>query len=294
MKFKDLLKEFNIPSKNVGEHHHTTEGFIQIDCPFCSGKGSHKWHLGYSIEGRYFNCWRCGFHSPTKVIMELTGLSLSKSKKLLHKLEISEEETIVKPSGKLLLPKGIGQLLNMHKSYLRNRKLNWKEIQHLWKIQAIGIASRLQWRIFIPIHYKGEMVSWTTRSISDKLPAKYVTASPKEETIHHKSILYGQDYARHSIIVCEGPLDVWKIGFGAVATFGTNFTQAQVNQIAKYPLRAICFDTERTAQGMAKKLCDLLSPLPGETYNITLKSKDPAAANDKEVSKLRRKFLNNV
>ena len=37
------------------------------------------------------------------------------------------------------------------------------------KIFGIGIAPRLQWRIWIPIHYHGEIVSWTTRSLSDNI-----------------------------------------------------------------------------------------------------------------------------
>jgi len=289
VKFIEILQQLNIPYKTEG-HHHCRPGWIQIDCPFC-GKDSHKWHLGYPLEGYTLNCWRCGPHSLIETLVEITGYSFSKCRKLLRDIEPTKVKK-PKSKGKLIIPKGVGPLLTAHKQYIGSRGFFWKEIRKLWGIRGIGIANKLSWRIFIPIFYHGKMVSWTTRAItdSDKV-TRYMSAGLKEESIPHKSLLYGEDYARQSIIITEGPFDVWRIGPGSVATLGTGYSNEQISRMVKYPKRVICFDNSIPAQKRAKKLCDDLSVFPGETYNIQLDSKDPGEASIKEIKKLKAIFL---
>jgi len=289
MKFKDILQEYNIPIAPAG-HHHAREGWIQIDCPYC-GRDSQGWHMGYSIEGNFVNCWRCGSHRLINTVVEITGLSYREVKKLLDDLETEHFER-EKPLGKLVLPTGIKDLHSAHKKYLYNRGFKWRKLVHVWKIFGIGIAPRLSWRIFIPIHYHGEVVSWTTRSISNNLKiVRYISAGENEEAMPHKELLYGEDFARHAVIVVEGIFDVWRIGPGAVATFGSGYSQEQLERIAKYPTRAICFDSEPEAQKRARKLVNDLSVFPGETYNVILDMKDAAEESKENIKRLRKEIL---
>jgi len=293
MIFTELLNQLNIPYKTEG-HHHCRPGWVQIDCPFC-GKDSRKWHMGYSIQNHFFNCWRCGSHSAIDTLMELTSLSYRECNKLLSQIDNSYliKEKIFKPKGKVIIPKGVRDLLPAHKKYLRQRGFNPDLIAELWGIKGIGISSKLNWRIFIPIFYQNKIVSWTTRSISNhRNVTRYINASKKEESIPHKSLLYGEQYAQHSIVITEGPFDVWRIGPGAVATLGLNYSQAQLSKIIQYPIRAICFDNQPVAQKKAKELLDNLSVFPGESYNIVLDSKDAAEASKREIERIRYKFLN--
>lgn len=281
MKIEDVLKKYNVEYHTEGKH--TRQGWIQLNCPFCEG----PLYLGYNLANKYFNCWRCG---PLKRIGTLAAIiqqPWNVSKKLFNDL-IPEHDRPTKQAGKLVLPAELGPLLKCHKDYLRERGYKIKELERLWKIQGIGRALHLKWRIFIPIYHGGRVVSWTTRSISDKVEARYISASPDQEAVRHKTILYGEDYVRHSIIVHEGPLDVWRTGPGAVATLGTGFVRSQVAAIAKYHRRIICFDNEPKAMRRAEELADLLEGYPGETYVVQLDSKDPGTASDREVQKLRR------
>ena len=106
--------------------------------------------------------------------------------------------------------------------------------------------------------------------------------------MNHKELLYGEDYCRGSVIIHEGPTDVWRTGPGAVALLGTGFTDAQVLRLSHYGLRIVCFDSEPAAQRRANKLCSLLDGFPGETINVVLDSKDPGSATPKEIAKLRK------
>jgi hypothetical protein len=201
---------------------------------------------------------------------------------------------IDKPSGKLELPIGIEDLRKAHREYLRSRNFDPKVIEKHWKIQGIGpAAGMLAWRIFIPIHYRGKIVSWTSRSISDKNKAnRYFSANLNQEVYNHKTLLYGEDHCHSgsSIIVNEGPTDPWNVGPGAVCTFGTGFKTAQVLKIARYRKRIICYDSGPEGQKMAKELCELLMPFDGETINVVLDAEDPGSASKKEI-KLLRKLL---
>ncbi len=289
MKFKDILSEYNIPIGNSG-HYHVRSGWIQFDCPFCS-PNSQGWYMGYSIEDNFCNCWRCGSRRLIETVMELTGLPYIKVEKMLGDLETEHFEKR-KPLGKLVIPSGIKHLSSVHKKYLYNRGFNWRKIEKIWKIHGIGIASRLQWRIWIPIHYHGEIVSWTTRSISNNPnTTRYISAGVDEELIPHKELLYGEDSVRHAIIVNEGPINAWRIGPGAVATFGVGYTQEQLLKISKYPIRAVCFDNEYEAQKRAKKLVNDLSVFPGETFNILLDAKDVAEETQKNIDRIRKEIL---
>jgi len=288
MNFSDILSQHNIeiaPESN----EHARPGWLQVDCPFCE-KEAKQFHMGYSLEGNYVNCYRCGYHSLISTLMEMTEKSYRNCNKMLEELET---ETFDTPSikGKLVIPDGVGELKRVHKKYLRGRNFDVKDIQKTWQIKGIGMHASLAWRIFIPIIYRGDIVSWTTRSVSSDNPKRYISASKEHEALPAKSLLYGEDLTNDAIIICEGPLDVWRIGPGAVATMGVGYSQGQVEKIIKHHKRIICFDNEPEAQKRAKRLCNDISSFPGETFNAVLNGKDAAESSDKDIWKLRRALL---
>lgn len=287
MKFQEILDKYGIDYKTEN-HHHCRPGWIQFDCPFC-GKHSKKYHMGFSVHFHFTNCWKCGGHSLFSVLQELLNVSSSSASKIIKNLDI-ERPVEEKVRGTLKIPYGVSDLLPIHKQYLMGRNIDPEYAIKTWKIRGLSQVGKLSWRIFIPIHFKEEVVSWTTRTIRDS-SIRYLSALAEHESIPHKSLLYGEDYAKDTIIVCEGPLDVWKIGKGAVATFGTSVSASQILKMIKYPNRIICMDQEPNAQKTAQNICDTLSLFPGETYNLVLDSKDPGSASEKEIKKIREKFL---
>lgn len=288
MLFESLLSNCGAEMAPLG-HHHIREGWLQFDCPFCS-LGWRRYRMGYNISGNYCNCYSCGPHSAYSVLVEY-GIE----RRIAYQV-IGDFGDYVQPekgTGKVVLPSGLGALEHSHKTYLRGRGHSIKRLVRLWGLQGIGIALRNPWSIFIPIYFRGEMVSWTTRRIGSS--GKYGNARPGEEKISAKSLLFGEDYCRHACIICEGPFDVFKIGPGAVATLGLAYTKKQVEKMSKYAVRCVCFDNEDKAQDVAVKLCRELEVFPGETYRVVLESgKDPGDASRKEIRELRKRFLGGV
>lgn len=204
---------------------------------------------------------------------------------------------LVQHTGTLQLPGPLGPLQAPHRAYLAGRGWDPDELARLWGLQALGIDGRapnglrLPWRIFIPLYHDGKVVSWTTRTIGDRNAKRWFSAGEEEEAIPHKKILFGEDYCRAAVVAVEGPTDVFSVGPGAVCTFGTAYTEAQIRALARYPVRAICFDKEKQAQAQAEAVCAALSVFPGTTYNIVLDSKDPGCATDAEIRHIRQQFL---
>lgn len=293
MKFTELLSEYRIDY--TYQHHHVTEGWIGIDCPHCS-RDSKRYLMGYNVASGALNCWQCSNHNLFQTLVELTGESFGKVKQLIGSLERVYSTRHHKPTGKLKLPKGLGPLGQAHIDYLTRRGLDPDEIVELWGIQATSLAPKLPWRIWIPITLRGQLISWTTRSIAfpaSKSPLpRYICAKASESTVSIRNVLYGADFVRHAVCVVEGPISAWSIGYGAVATLGVGYSHEQLRLISQYPTRYICMDAEPKAQLKARKLCSDLSVFPGKTVNIVLESgKDANEANRKEIKELRRMLV---
>jgi hypothetical protein len=294
MTFEELCRELGVEFRRHGEHRHVTEGWIGVDCPGCS-PGQRKFKAGYCVSGRVMSCWSCG---PLDVVNTLSLLSRRGWSEIFGLAkDLSRDKTVaaLKKAGKYSPPPrwplgypGAGP----HRAYLRGRGLDVNRLVKLWRVAALSSGTAYLGRVFIPVFRFGEEVSWTTRAIHPRAQPRYVSSPPDRELSPLKSLLYGMDYVRNACVVVEGPVDVWKIGPGAVATFGTNFTREQVLKLSKIPVRAVCFDSEPQAQRQADKLCALLECFPGSTYKVTLESgKDAGEADESELEELRKRFL---
>jgi DNA primase len=97
---------------------------------------------------------------------------------------------------------------------------------------------------------------------------------------------------RHAVIVCEGPIDAWTIGPGAVATCGLGYTRSQLMELSQFPVRVVCFDREPAAQKRARRLARQLQVFPGETHVVELETgKDANECQRNEIMELRKQFL---
>jgi len=283
----DILNQARIPYQEAG-HEHVRPGWIGVDCPFCGDQS--QFHLGINLNGKYAVCWRCGPHRLGDVLMQLTREPWPVVKEWLESVSRGpgRPSAAPKPQGRLVMPPGIGPLQRPHRRFLSRRGFDPKQIARLWGVQGIGLAPRFGWSLWIPITSRGEVVSWTTRTIGSGAGAKYISAGLLEEIINHKMILYGADYAGPSVVVVEGPSDVWAIGPGAVATLGLKYTHYQVQAIGQYASRTICFDSEPAAQKQARRLALELQAYPGQTDVVELETgNDPADADTEELEQLR-------
>lgn len=250
------------------EGKNVTPGWTNIKCPFCGDKSNHG---GFSPEGSY-NCWRCGNeHSASDVIKEITGFDIkittstgtgrnNKTKKQTKRKEYDD------------MP-GSAELMECHKMYLKNRGLDPTMIQDLYRIKGTNHTPiKYQWRIMIPIFNNSmEYLGFQGRDITGRQIERYKCESDTD----NKEVLYGEWLIdnRKNILVVEGVFDVWKLGVGAVCTFGIAFTRKQIILLSEYENVFIMFDNEKRAQNQAKKLSQELSILGVNSIITKLPSK---------------------
>lgn len=202
------------------------------------------------------------------------------------------------------LPFGVGSLKATHTQYLKNRGFNPDKIEKVWGVKGTGPLSYLdkldyRFRLFIPINWNGEMVSFDTRDVTGLAEAKYKACPVDMEIIERKKIVYGNQEAWGDTgIGVEGPTDVWRLGEQSFAVSGISYTQEQVKEIAKiFKKVAVVFDggvnkgEETQAKKQAKKLVKDLQFRNVDAYIVPIKG-DPGAMSNSDAKKLVKSILN--
>lgn len=281
MNAESFFKKNHIPIADSG-HHHCHQGWIQTHCPFCTD-GRHGWHLGFNIERAYFNCWRCGKHSNWDVLTALLHTddryAIWQAAQILHnyKIPYSAPDPVVRKKH-VRPPAGTGVMRKQHCLYLRDRGFDPHQLTQEWGLQGTTYTSGIwSWRIIIPIHNEaGHIVAYQGRAINETAKPKYRVTDDAKCTEDPRALLYGMHrIPKDSVVIVEGVADVWRLGPGAIATFGIDWRLEQANLLRQYNNRYILFDPDDKAQGQAERLARWLSYYPGKTEIISDLPTDP-------------------
>ncbi len=262
MKIIQILQDHNIQFQTEG-HKHCRPGWVNMACPFCIGNPG--LHLGASLDGSHFYCWRCGWKPVSKTLSKLLKISEFEAKKIMREYGGSsytkDPKTVKIGKKKYKLPTGVTALLPGHIRYLEKRGFDPVKLQRDWFLVGSGAISFLDKidyskRVIAPFLWDGKEVTFQGRDITDKHPLKYMACPMEREIMHHKHILYGRPDKWGKIGLCvEGITDVWRLGFNSFATCGIEFTNKQIRIIAKQFTNVIViFDDEVQAIEQANKL----------------------------------------
>lgn len=266
----------------------TSIGYVNIQCPFCDDTG---YRFGYNESEGFGNCFRCGWHSEAHTISKLLNTTKAQTYEILNEYRVGSNailpRTIKQHSLICELPEEADNLKKPHCDYLRSRNFNPKELQRKWGLEGTQYTGSYSERIIAPIYFKNTLVSFQGRDITGKSSLRYKACSLANEVIHHKDIVYGFDkaYPYKQCVVVEGITDVWRLGYGAVCTFGIKWTEAQMRLLSRnFEKVYIAFDNEKQAQEQAKKLqaelefrgvdCVIINSIPEGTDPGELKQEE--------------------
>lgn len=288
-----LCEQNNIPFL-TGGHHHCTEGWVQLHCPFCpESKG---WHLGFHIETGAFNCWKCGKHKTREVIQALTrGTRLSAAALLRNYTSNAPVARAIQTRPRRVTPPPhMGPLKSQQIKYLEQRGFDAAQLEEEWGIKGCShLSGEWAWRIVIPIRdVTGRVVAYQGRTIRDEVKPKYRMTAKNKIPVNPRSLIYGIDkIKKDKVIIVEGCTGCWKLGAGnAVATLGIDWSMEQANQLRKIQHRYILFDPEKQAQEQADKLANFLSTFPGTTTVLSGFCTDPGEFSRRLVKKVLHKL----
>ena len=288
-----LYNDYGVRYMTEG-HKHCRPGWANTECPFCTGNPGY--HLGVSLDGAFFRCWRCGWHPQSKALAKLLNVKEFEAKKIL--LDYKGIKSVSKPLSRKIrvkqykLPTETKECKTTHCKYLTKRNFDPDIVIPKWNLLGTGPASLLDGinyshRIIAPIRWNGEDVSFQGRDITNKHALKYMACPQDRELMDHKHTLYGkQEKWTDTGILVEGITDVWRLGHHAFACFGIEFKTKQVREIIKQFKRVfIVFDDEDQAQKQAKKMKAILEQFAIEAIIINIEG-DPGAMSQSDANQL--------
>jgi DNA primase len=181
-----------------------------------------------------------------------------------------------------------------HREYLRRRRFDPDYLEKEYDLKGTGHLGRYAFRLIIPIYYEGKLISYEGRDITDQQDLRYKACPLDQEVIPRKHILYTIDKVPgKTVVVTEGVTDVWRLGPGAVATFGTGFTQEQLILVTKRFDRIILlFDPDDKAQEHAEYLAWQINSLGKEAIIYELEGvEDPGSMPQDDADAMMRDAL---
>jgi len=195
----------------------------------------------------------------------------------------------------LWTPPGMGDLGKQHRQYLRHRRFDPDKLKEEWDLTATAHLSGpgWNWRVCFPIcSQDGLQVAYAGRSISDKTKPKYKLPKDNQILTHPRSLLYGIHKAGgDSVVVVEGPTDVWRMGPGAVALLGVKWTVEQMNLLRAFPRRFIMLDPDQAGQRRAEEIAEWLGMFSGETELISDLPSDPGELDQGEANQIMKELI---
>lgn len=299
MNFVQFCFDYRVQIASERDKHYRPD-WVNIRCPFCVGHDG--FHLGFNRQSNFFTCWRCGHKSVSRVLSRLSGLSASQIMKEAEKKYGWKRDPISslisdrkeKPKKPFFMPTGSKKKLSRHHlKYLERRNFDVDELQDLWKIEGTGPVGAWKHRIVIPIYFQHRLISWTCRWVGSDGPPKYIACPVDVEIYPHKHMLYGWDYVHSdSIVVVEGPTDVWRLGPGAVATFGIEWSLFQLELLSTFDCVFFAYDREPTAEKKARQALEYLSLMGVPvTKMILLDREDPGDLKESEADQIMAEVL---
>lgn len=302
MDLEKLYQDYNILYQTEG-HKHCRPGWANTPCPFCTGNAG--LHLGGTLNGDRFFCWRCGYHHPKKVLSKLLGVKESEVPGIVAQYggalrKKTEEKKIKIRRLSHRFPEPVDNLHLSHMKYLESRGFAPDKLIKEYNLMGTGPFSMLdginyKHRILAPIYWDDKQVSFQGRDITNKHPLKYMACPMDRELIHHKQILYGrQELWKDTGIIVEGITDVWRLGELSAATFGIKYTAKQLRVISKtWKKVVVIFDDEKQAQKQAEILCSELRFRGIQAYNEKIQG-DPGGLSQEDANYLVKNVLKNL
>lgn len=192
----------------------------------------------------------------------------------------------MKKEGGVSLPKGSSKkFAGLFTNYLFNRNFFPDELIKRFDLYCCHLIGDFKFRIIVPIYQKYELVAYVGRDVTGKSEMKYKNSPIEESKIPVKECLYNLDTIKDRAIIVEGVTDVWRLGNECVATFGTQYTKAQVSLLSGLKKAFVLYDADASKQ--AEKLGNDLSSIVDSVEVLTLDSGDPADLSPTEALKLK-------
>ena len=181
-------------------------------------------------------------------------------------------------------------------AYLQVRGYPVEETIHKYKLMWSGILGGWAFRMIIPVFMNGFMVNFAGRAVCGQEP-KYKNCPNAYSFSPINDTIYGYDEIQEgeTLVLVEGPLDRWRLGKGAYATFGLTLTSAQANLLYHKKPKKLVFLYDADVREDREKLTVIDKSIakiwycPVEVF--IMDDGDPDSLRDSQAKELMEKLL---
>ena len=291
-----FCQDYNIQYWDQGKN--VSPGWVNVSCIWC---GDDSNHLGWNIYGSYFNCWKCGVHRLEATVQKILKITYQKALDIVweYSKEVQHSQYVHAPKASatsISLPGT--SLTKFHRKYLSNRKFDPDQIIRDYGVTGTGPKEEWQGhlyelRIIIPIYFHQKLISFQGRDFTDKQKERYKGCPLEKSVMNYKHVLYNWDNATSSrVVVVEGIVDVWRLGSGFVASFGTSMTSSQIHLLSSKEEVLFLFDPEPAAHKKAVEYASQLASMGIRTEVVELDGdQDPGDLTTAQAAEVRKELL---
>ena len=286
---RGLLEDLGIDYTEAGKN--VSDGWVGVSCPWCGDSSN---HLGVNIRSKVCSCFRCG---ATGNIISYLSEELGSIKNAMdvistsipRELQREEEQSVHRPKTVILPKEASEKITPRHAWYLQSRNFHYMEIMRKYPLYFCGPIGKWANRIIVPVYKNFKLITFSSVDISEKSMVRYKHEQEERSILPIKEYLYGIEYTNgHSCAAVEGLFDSWRIGYGAVPTWGTKVTPAQKALLAKFKEVYIAFDGDYAGRKGAEKLGNDLAPFTSVHILDIPEGKDPDTLDDDEIIEIRK------
>jgi DNA primase len=280
-----FLQDRNIAYSYSGNN--VSSGWIGINCVFCIDQSD---HLGINLKSKAFSCFKCAEKgNAVKLIQEIDGVDTKTAFSIMN--EYTEGYFVPREKhyqSKVKFPTGTTKNYSgQHLSFLENRRYEAQTVIKRYDLYFTGPLGDYKHRIIIPVFLKNRIVSFVGRDITGKSAIKYKNSSELYSIKDVKQCLYNMDSViRDKAVIVEGIFDAWRIGDGAVATFGTKYTKEQLRLLKGLKQVFVMYDEDASA--ISEKLAYDLTAFVSQVEVLKLSEGDPDNLTAEDVVSLRK------
>jgi DNA primase len=288
---ESLLEDYDIAYVTSGKN--VSKGWVEINCPY-PDCGDKSFHMGINRISGLYHCWVCGRKGGIeKLISAVLSISYNQAENIVSRYRgvpgvLTEEKE--KPKKKEPIKIRKEELSKIYTDYLIERNYDPEFIKTYYEVFAGGNFGKFAFRLVIPVFMNKEIVNYVARDVTGLQIPKYKNLSNDEALVPMKNCIYNIDSANDTAVIVEGVFDVWRIGRGAVAMMGKEFTSHQLKILFEKNLKRafVVFDSD--AAKNSENLANSLSSFVPYVEIITTSKKDPDSLSAEEVKHLRKEL----
>ena len=277
----ELFEELDIPVHHDSKN--ATKGWIMLPCPypFCHDPSA---HMGVNLQTGLHHCWVCGAKGGMeRLLHHLLKISYKEAGDILGRLGLMnrprvQEEMTPRVVHSVKFPSSCTRgLPRLHEEYIKARGFDPVDIQRQFKIRACYKTGYFSYRIVIPVFENEVLMTMTGRDVTGKQKIRYKNYPNDKSLKDTKDCVYNIDSVQHGgkAVILEGPIDVWRIGSGAVSTFGTGYTTEQLIVLLEKEIQEVYVLFDKGARKLSRELAGKLSSFVPSVEELILEKKDP-------------------